>query len=81
MRVQVRYFAALREATGLAEEALEVPAGTRVGELLALLEARRPPVAAQRASLRLAVGARFAGPEQCLADGDEVALLPPVSGG
>lgn len=81
MRVQVRYFAALREAVGLSEESLDVPAGTRVDDLLALLAARRGPVAAQRSSLRLAVGTRFAQPGQALCEGDEVALLPPVSGG
>jgi len=81
MRVQVRYFAALREALALGEESLEVPPGTRAGDLLDLLGARRPALAAHRAGLRMAVGTRFVEPGLLLQDGDEVALIPPVSGG
>lgn len=81
MQVRVSYFAALREAVGRDEETVEVPAGTSVGALAALLEARHGSLARHRAGLRFALGTRFAGPEEPLHPGCQVALLPPVSGG
>ena len=81
MRVQVRYFAADRDAVGQASETLDLPAGSRLEDLLRRLESLHPDLARHRARLRYAVGERFAGPEEPLAEGHDVALLPPVSGG
>jgi len=81
MRVQVCYFAALREAVGRPAEVLDVPAGARVADLASLLEARHPALVAHRHGLRYAVAERFAGLDTPLAEGVEVALIPPVSGG
>ncbi len=81
MQVQVRYFAAVREAVGHEAEALEVPEGTTVAALHTLLEQRHPGLARHRRGLRFAVAERFAEPAVRLGAGDEVALIPPVSGG
>ena len=81
MRVQICYFAAVREAVGQPAEALDVPAGALLADLARLLEARHPALAAHRRGLRYAVAERFAAPDTPLTEGVEVALLPPVSGG
>src|SRR6059058_3448211 len=74
MRVKVRLFAGLRERAGVAERELE--GVTRVSDVWAALELGDEPD-----GLLYAVNRRYAEREQELADGDEVALIPPVSGG
>lgn len=80
MRLKVLTFAQLREALGAVVE-LELPEGASVSQLQALLSERYPDVAALAVS-RLAVNRSYvADPTQVLAAGDEIALIPPVSGG
>ncbi len=82
MTLRILYFAGLREAVGLSEETLEVPAG--VGTVAALadhLAARHPAYAARRAHVRIARNEAFAGDQEAVADGDVIALIPPVAGG
>ena len=74
MRVKVRLFAGLRERAGVAERELEEVA--RVGDIWPALGLGEEPE-----GLLYAVNRRYAEREQELADGDEVALIPPVSGG
>lgn len=81
MRVRVLYFGILRERIGLREEAIEVADGTTVGEVTALLSRRHGDLSAGVASLRLAVNLEYVEPHRVLANGDEVAVIPPVSGG
>ena len=81
MKVVVRYFAAHRDATGRAEEQIELEEGTTVGALWELLVARYPRLAGYSGRLLSAVNQEFATPATALADGDEVAFIPPVSGG
>ncbi|MDW7981552.1 MAG: molybdopterin converting factor subunit 1 [Thermomicrobium sp.] len=81
MRVTVRYFAIVRELLGSAEEEHELAEGTTVGQLLEQLIAREPVLARLHRSLLVMVNRRYARPDRPLADGDEVALIPPVSGG
>jgi len=78
MRVRLRFFAALREQMGASAER-RVRAGTTVGELWRALVAERPELAAL--PVRVAVNEAYVDPSHPLADGDEVAFLPPVSGG
>ena len=80
--VRVLYFGALRDAVGLVEEALEVPAevGT-VGALATFLASRHPAYADGRASVRIARNEAFAADEEPLSNGDVIALIPPVAGG
>ena len=79
--LSVLYFAAARERAGLSRETLEVPAGTRVAELLGLLSARHPGLAPLLPHLRVAVNQEFSPVDAELPPGAEVALIPPVAGG
>lgn len=73
--VTVRYFAVLRERRGVEEEAVELREGETVADLYArLFPEPRVPVAFARNQARV-------GAEEPLADGDEVAFLPPLGGG
>jgi len=77
----VRYFASVRERLRCEAEEVEQPAGATVGGLFAELRRRHPPLAEVAASLRFAVNQEYVEVDQRLADGDEVAVIPPVSGG
>ena len=83
--MKLLYFAGLREALGTAAEALAPVAGvTDVASLRALLAARGGPWGEQFAparQLRAAVNQDLAAANSAIADGDEVAFFPPVTGG
>jgi molybdopterin synthase catalytic subunit len=79
--VRVRAFAILREALGSGELVVTLPAGADVAALLAQLEREHPDARLAGRRFTTAVNRTYAPPEQLLADGDEVALIPPVSGG
>jgi molybdopterin synthase sulfur carrier subunit len=80
--VRVLYFAGLRDSIGTSEETLELPPGVMtVGALAEHLAARHPAFAARRAYVRIARNEAFASDDEALADGDVVALIPPVAGG
>ncbi len=81
MQVRVLFFGGLREALGTKESAEELPEGATVGFLREVLAARAPVMQALEGRLRIAVNQEFAEDGAPLRDGDEVALLPPVSGG
>jgi len=81
MRVTVRYFAVVREVLGQDHEEHELPEGTTVGQFLDNLITRQPILEGLRRSMLVMVNRRYAKPDQLLSDGDEVALIPPVSGG
>ncbi len=81
MRVTVRLFARLRDLTGAAELTREVPEGATVGRVWEQLAEEFPALAAYGPSLSSAVNADYARRDAPVADGDEVAFLPPVSGG
>jgi molybdopterin synthase sulfur carrier subunit len=83
MRVQVRYFASLREALG-AEEAVDVPAGSTLGALRDGLLARGGEHArclARGRAVRCALDQVMADEAALLHEGAEVAFFPPVTGG
>jgi molybdopterin synthase sulfur carrier subunit len=82
--VKVLYFAGLREAVGLGEEQIALPPGvTTVGALREHLAGRGASWAALIAhrNLKAAVNHRMVGPDAPVAEGDEVAFFPPVTGG
>ena len=81
MRVNVLIFGLLREAGGQIPATMELPSGATVADLLAQCEARHPEPAGLWSSIAVAVNREYAAATQRLAEGDEVALLPPVSGG
>jgi molybdopterin converting factor subunit 1 len=78
MHVRIRLFAMLRERAGTSELELELPEGARVRDALAA-----PQVAAlaEGLSLVMAVNREYADDDAPLSQGDELALVPPVSGG
>jgi molybdopterin synthase catalytic subunit len=81
MRVRVLYFGILRERLGIREETIEIPAGTTAGQITAALSKRHGDLANGVASLRLAVNLEYVDSDKVLAENDEVAVIPPVSGG
>jgi molybdopterin synthase sulfur carrier subunit len=84
MSIRVRYFARIRDLLGAAEEIFEPgPAMADAGALLALLSERAPAVASvlSHPSVRVEVNGVIGGRDATIADGDEVAVLPPFSGG
>ncbi len=81
MRVTIRLFARLRDLAGAAELTCDVPAGARVADVWRALVERHPAVAPYASSVSAAVNADFARMDAPVAEGDEVAFLPPVSGG
>jgi MoaE-MoaD fusion protein len=76
MEVTVRLFAILRERAGKPELTLELPDGARVGDALAELHGL-----AEGLPLVMAVNRQYADEQRVLDPGDELALIPPVSGG
>ena len=81
MLVTVRLFARLREIAGGAEVKIDVPDRAVVRDVWAALAARHPELAAYERSISCAVNEDYARMTAPLRDGDEVAFLPPVSGG
>ncbi|MDG2334243.1 MAG: molybdopterin converting factor subunit 1 [Myxococcota bacterium] len=81
MKVKVRLFGSLREEAGQPEIEMELDSGARVADLRGQLARRYPSVEALGDRLRMAVNLEFSSDEGTLAEGDEVALLPPVAGG
>ena len=81
MHVRVLFFGAARDATGFAEESIELAAGSTVAALLDQYAQRFPALDGMRSSLALAVNRNFRERSSILQDNDEVAFLPPVSGG
>ncbi len=79
MKITVRFFALYREVAGKSHVEFDVKPGATVGTLVERL--RRDYPGLPDTSLIIAVNTDFAGPDRALKDGDEVALLPPMSGG
>lgn len=81
MRVDVRYFAILRERVGCGRESCEIADGTTVADLWDTILKQRPQLQSHAASIRFAVNQEYVERSHVLRAGDEVALIPPVSGG
>lgn len=81
MTVRVLFFGVLKEAAGAAEAELELPAGATVAAALEAAAAQWPGLARHRRSTVAAVNQKYASKTDVLREGDELALLPPVSGG
>ncbi len=81
MKITVRLFATLRQQAGWKAKEFEVAPGTTVADLVVQLESQEPNLLLQGRTLYAAVNLDYAKPDHPLADGDEVAFFPPVSGG
>jgi molybdopterin converting factor subunit 1 len=80
MRVRILFFGILKDLADKASDSLELPEGATVGDMLAHY-ARIPKLKDSLSSLAVAVNRQYAGADTELKQDDEVALLPPVSGG
>ncbi len=81
MQIQVRLFATYREIVGEGQLAWTLRDGTTVGQLVEAVLAKYPRLLGHGNSMLLAVNHAVVRPDVVLREGDEVALLPPVSGG
>jgi molybdopterin synthase catalytic subunit len=81
MRVRVRLFARQREIAGARQVAVELAEGTTIEDAWAALARLYPALAGGRPYVRFARNGEYAAADEPLADGDEVACIPPVSGG
>jgi molybdopterin converting factor subunit 1 len=81
MRVRVLFFGQLKEIVGAAEQEAELSDGARVQDLFERYGRRFPELAEFRSSIAASVNQEYAEWRAQLKSGDEVAFLPPVSGG
>jgi molybdopterin converting factor subunit 1 len=81
VRVKVLFFGRLKEIAGRGEDSAEIVEGTSIEQLFAAFTIRNPALAQFRASLVASRNQEFAAWSTPLHGGDEVAFLPPVSGG
>ena len=81
MRVTVRLFARLRDIAGASELSRELAAGATIGDVWRQLAGEFPDFALYERSISSAINADYARMDHAVNDGDEIAFLPPVSGG
>ena len=81
MQLTVRLFALYRERAGVREFPLELPDGATVADLTDAVRHRFPRLAPPDVKIVVAVNADYAEPQDILHAGDDVCLIPPVSGG
>jgi molybdopterin converting factor subunit 1 len=81
MRLTVRLFARLRDVAGCAECACDVESGASAADVWRALTSRYPGLEPYGSSVSCALNTDFAKMTAIVHDGDEVAFLPPVSGG
>jgi MoaE-MoaD fusion protein len=81
MQIRLLFFASLKDIVGSRQIQFEVPAGSRVADVLTHLEATYPRIKDYRPVLLTAVNEEYVDHSAAVHDGDEVAIFPPVSGG
>lgn len=81
MKIKVKFFASYREAVGKEEIEADIEENTDVNGLLEVLKKKHPEIGTLSETLIVSVNKEYATYDTILRNGDEVALLPPVSGG
>lgn len=81
MTVQVLFFASLRERVKRSEASWPLADGATVATLWSAVVAQFPAIEAMTGAVRFAVNREYVDRDHVLADGDEIAVIPPVSGG
>jgi MoaE-MoaD fusion protein len=80
-QVKVKLFAAFREAVGRSEVDVQLPERATVAEVARALGEQYPVLARMLASGRPVVNQQFVSPDEPISPGDDIAFVPPVSGG
>ena len=81
MTVKVLFFASCREIVGAREREVELRHGATVADLVAKIRAQHPLFGEMAESVMVSVNQDYVDTEQLLLEGDEIAFIPPVSGG
>ncbi len=81
MKVKVMFFGGIRDIVGMSEGELEIPSGMTAQDLVQRYCQDYPLFKSYAASTMIAVNLEFASPETLINNGDEIAFIPPVSGG
>ncbi|MGD0792689.1 MAG: molybdenum cofactor biosynthesis protein MoaE [Terriglobales bacterium] len=81
MKIGVLFFGVLKDLVGRSGETLDLPEGARVRDVLFRYARQAPRFEAMVPSLAISVNREYSGADRALREGDEVGLLPPVSGG
>ena len=81
IHITVLYFAGAKDATGKRMESIKLPEDTTISELLSVVSLTHPKIRNILNRMQIAVNYRVVGVDAILKEADEVALLPPVSGG
>ena len=81
MQIRVLFFGVLKELVGRSRETVDLPEGARVDDVLAYYSRQAPRLEPMLPAIALSVNQEYSRRDRALAAGDEVALLPPVSGG
>ena len=79
MKIHVHFFAQAREMTQKSEEEVELKDGATVSGLIEILKSRVPTL--RSVEFKIAVHSEYVDNDRELMDGDEVAIIPPISGG
>ena len=81
MNVRIKLFSLARDLAGFSEQMVDLGRNPRAGAVLEYLSEHHPEFADWRSSIRIAVNQEYVSNEHALNEGDEVAVIPPVSGG
>ena len=81
MKIRVRLFASLKEKAGTSVISLSVPAGTSVEQLLSIIQSENMELNGATKGVLVAINQEYASSDTIIMESDELALIPPVSGG
>lgn len=81
MKITLRLFSVARDLAGFREQTMEIPAGSCAANILEILQERNPKFSEWQNAIRIAVNQEYVPNDHPLRDGDDVAVIPPVSGG
>ncbi|MDP9287844.1 MAG: MoaD/ThiS family protein [Thermoproteota archaeon] len=81
IKVNVLYFAQVREATGIREEEVILVKDSSVNDLISKIEENHPRILRLKENIQLAVNCNIGGKYLSLKEGDQIAVFPPVAGG